>query len=121
MTWGRRVTPSPSTAPGLTTENSPIVTPSPIEVVSTTALGWIVAIWRALYVPLAGPRVHLSSRRMGIERCRLIELPIVANPQGNLVFGEAEGHVPFSISRVFYVYDIPVEAARGGHAHLELE
>jgi dTDP-4-dehydrorhamnose 3,5-epimerase-like enzyme len=58
---------------------------------------------------------------MGLERCQLIELPVVANPQGNLVFGEADAHVPFPIARVFYVYDIPTEAARGGHAHLELE
>jgi dTDP-4-dehydrorhamnose 3,5-epimerase-like enzyme len=58
---------------------------------------------------------------MGLERCKLIELPVVANPQGNLVFAEAETHIPFPIARVFHVYDIPVEAARGGHAHFELE
>jgi len=58
---------------------------------------------------------------MGLERCRLIELPVVGNPQGNLVFGEGDSHVPFPIARVFYVYGIPVGAARGGHAHFELE
>ena len=58
---------------------------------------------------------------MGVERCKLIELPVVANPQGNLVFAEGEAHVPFSVARVFCVYDIPVEAARGGHAHYRLE
>lgn len=58
---------------------------------------------------------------MGVERCKLIELPVVANPQGNLVFAEAEEHVPFPVARVFCVYDIPVGAARGGHAHYRLE
>lgn len=58
---------------------------------------------------------------MGVEKCRPIELPVVADPQGNLAFAEAESHVPFPIARAFYVYDIPTGAARGGHAHLVLE
>ncbi|HEX5592610.1 MAG TPA: FdtA/QdtA family cupin domain-containing protein [Solirubrobacterales bacterium] len=58
---------------------------------------------------------------MGLEKCKLIELPVVANPQGNLVFAEAEAHVPFPIARTFCVYDIPSGAARGGHAHFRLE
>lgn len=58
---------------------------------------------------------------MGIEGCKAIELPMVADPQGNLAFAEEEKHIPFPIARVFYVYDIPTEAARGGHAHLALE
>jgi uncharacterized RmlC-like cupin family protein len=58
---------------------------------------------------------------MGIERCKPIELPVVADPQGNLAFAEAEAHVPFPIARTFHVYDVPVGAARGGHAHIALE
>lgn len=58
---------------------------------------------------------------MGLERCQLIELPVVGAPEGNLAFAEAEAHVPFSIARVFYVYDIPATARRGGHAHFRLE
>lgn len=58
---------------------------------------------------------------MGLERCQLIELPVIANPEGNLVFAEAEAHVPFPIARTFCVYDIPAGAARGGHAHYRLE
>lgn len=58
---------------------------------------------------------------MGIDEASLIELPVVADPQGNLAFAEAEDHIPFPIARVFYVYDIPVSAKRGGHAHRELE
>lgn len=58
---------------------------------------------------------------MGIEGCKRIELPVVADPQGDLAFAEAESHVPFPIARVFYVYGVPADAARGGHAHLALE
>jgi len=58
---------------------------------------------------------------MRVDDCHPIELPVVADPQGNLAFAEAERHVPFPIARAFYVYDVPVGAARGGHAHLALE
>lgn len=51
----------------------------------------------------------------------MIELPVVEDRQGNLAFAEAEEHVPFSIARVFYVYDVPLGAIRGGHSHHQLE
>lgn len=56
-----------------------------------------------------------------IDECRLVDLPVVHNPQGNLTFIEAERHIPFEIARVYYLYDVPEGAARGGHAHRELE
>lgn len=57
---------------------------------------------------------------MGIDECKLIELPSVEDPQGNLVFGEGERHVPFSIARAYHVYGVPAGAQRGGHAHREI-
>ena len=42
------------------------------------------------------------------------------DPRGNLTFIEAGGHVPFDIRRVYYLYDVPGGASRGGHAHKEL-
>jgi hypothetical protein len=56
----------------------------------------------------------------GVEGCRLIELPIVADARGNLTFIEGSRHVPFDIARVYYLYDVPGGAERGGHAHREL-
>jgi dTDP-4-dehydrorhamnose 3,5-epimerase-like enzyme len=53
---------------------------------------------------------------MGIEACKLIDLPKIADPRGNLTFVEAERHIPFPIERVFYLYDVPGGADRGGHA-----
>lgn len=58
---------------------------------------------------------------MGIDQCKLVELPVAHNPQGNLTFIEAERHIPFRIARVYYLYDVPEGAVRGGHAHRELE
>lgn len=58
---------------------------------------------------------------MGVEDCKMIELPAVPDPQGDLAFAEGENHVPFPITRVFYVYGVPSGAIRGGHAHRALE
>jgi hypothetical protein len=58
---------------------------------------------------------------VGVADCKLLELPVVHNPQGNLTFVEAQRHVPFQIARVYYIYDVPGGATRGGHAHRDLE
>jgi dTDP-4-dehydrorhamnose 3,5-epimerase-like enzyme len=58
---------------------------------------------------------------LGIDACKLIELPVIHNPQGNLTFIEENRHVPFPVARVYYLYDVPEGAVRGGHAHRELE
>ena len=53
---------------------------------------------------------------MSIESCTLVNLPKIADPRGNLTFIEGGRHVPFPIKRVFYLYDVPGGADRGGHA-----
>jgi oxalate decarboxylase/phosphoglucose isomerase-like protein (cupin superfamily) len=58
---------------------------------------------------------------LGIDDCKLLELPVVENPQGHLTFIEEGRHVPFPIARVYYLYDVPEGAVRGGHAHKALE
>ena len=57
---------------------------------------------------------------MSLDTCRVIDLPKVADPRGNLTFIEAGRHVPFAIQRVYYLYDVPGGADRGGHAHKKL-
>ena len=52
-----------------------------------------------------------------LARCARSELPKIADPRGNLTFIEGRAHVPFDILRVYYVYDVPGGAERGGHAH----
>ncbi len=56
-----------------------------------------------------------------IERCRLIDLPRINDPRGNLTVVESGVHIPFDIKRAYYLYDIPGGAERGGHAHKELQ
>jgi len=56
-----------------------------------------------------------------IEKCRMIELPRITDPRGNLTVVEGGEHVPFDIERVYYLYDIPGGAERGGHAHKEAQ
>lgn len=51
----------------------------------------------------------------------IIELPSVKEPRGNLTFIESHQQVPFAIERVYYLYDVPGGAHRGGHAHRQLE
>lgn len=49
-------------------------------------------------------------------KIKLIEIPKIEDPRGNL--SVIENHcIPFDIKRVYYLYDVPSSAHRGGHAH----
>jgi uncharacterized RmlC-like cupin family protein len=50
-----------------------------------------------------------------------INLPQIHDQRGDLTFVEGGNHIPFQIARAYYVYNVPVDAERGGHAHKELE
>lgn len=54
---------------------------------------------------------------MKLENCRIMDLPKISDPRGNLTAIEAGEQVPFDIQRVYYLYDVPGGAERGGHAH----
>jgi hypothetical protein len=53
--------------------------------------------------------------------CRIVDLPRVTDPRGNLTFIEGNDQVPFDIARVYYLYDVPGGESRGGHAHRQLQ
>ena len=57
---------------------------------------------------------------MRLDQCKIIDLPKITDPRGNLTFIEGARHVPFDIKRVYYLYDVPGGAERGGHAHKNL-
>lgn len=57
---------------------------------------------------------------MPLEDCRIIELPKISDPRGNLSFIEGGQQVPFDIQRVYYLYDVPGGSDRGSHAHKNL-
>lgn len=56
-----------------------------------------------------------------LDSCKIIEFPIVKDYRGNLTFIEENKHIPFQIRRIYYLYDVPTGATRGGHAHIKLE
>ena len=57
---------------------------------------------------------------MTINNCKIIDLPKISDPRGNLTFIEGRRQILFDIERVYYLYDVPGGAERGGHAHKEL-
>jgi len=58
---------------------------------------------------------------MSVEDCKIIELPKITDPRGNLSFIEGGQHIPFDIKRVYYLYDVPSGSDRGSHAHKNLQ
>lgn len=56
-----------------------------------------------------------------LSSCKLIDLPKIMEPRGNLTFIEGRLHLPFEIRRVYYLYDVPGGSERGGHAHKDLQ
>jgi hypothetical protein len=51
---------------------------------------------------------------------KIINIPKIEDPRGNLSVIEHDV-VPFDIKRVYYLYDVPAGAERGGHAHKKLQ
>ena len=52
---------------------------------------------------------------------KIIELPRITDPRGNLTFAEASKNIPFDIKRVYWLYDVPGGECRGGHAHKQIK
>jgi hypothetical protein len=55
-----------------------------------------------------------------INDCELISIHKITNRAGNIAVVESDKLLPFSIKRIYYLYDIPAGKSRGGHAHREL-
>ncbi|MGJ1224611.1 MULTISPECIES: sugar 3,4-ketoisomerase [Sphingobacterium] len=53
--------------------------------------------------------------------CYIVDLPLIHNQKGNITVLENDKSVPFEIKRIYYLYDVPYAAERGGHAHYELQ
>ena len=52
-----------------------------------------------------------------IYNCCVVELNKVHNRSGNLTALEDRMDIPFDVKRLYYLYDVPGGAERGGHAH----
>ena len=49
--------------------------------------------------------------------CKIIQIPRISDPRGNLSFIEAGNHIPFNIERSFCIFGVPGGESRGGHAY----
>jgi dTDP-4-dehydrorhamnose 3,5-epimerase-like enzyme len=58
---------------------------------------------------------------LAVNDCRLVYFPKITDLRGNLSFIEENNQIPFQIKRVYYLYDVPSGATRGGHAHKALQ
>lgn len=56
---------------------------------------------------------------MNVVDCKIIELPKIVDPRGNLSIIEQLKQVPFEIKRVYWIYDVPGGMERGEHAYKE--
>lgn len=54
-----------------------------------------------------------------MEKPKLIDLPKISDPRGNLSLIEEYNHIPFKIERTYWIYDVPGGDKRGGHAYRE--
>ena len=52
--------------------------------------------------------------------CVVLPLSKIHNRAGNITIVEGQKNIPFDVRRIYYLYDIPGGADRGGHAHKEL-
>ena len=59
-------------------------------------------------------------RFSGLKDLFIKQIPVVKDHRGNLAFLQW-GEVPFDFKRVYYLFDIPSGARRGGHAHITQE
>jgi len=53
--------------------------------------------------------------------CVIVNLPKIVDPRGNLTFVEGGRHIPFTIRRAYWIYDVPGGETRGGHAYREMD
>jgi hypothetical protein len=64
----------------------------------------------------------LKHRETNVKDCKIIKLDTIESKRRGIITPVYNNeHIPFNISRVYYLYDIPTFSSRGGHAHRDLE
>jgi dTDP-4-dehydrorhamnose 3,5-epimerase-like enzyme len=58
---------------------------------------------------------------MTLDNVQIIQLPKILDERGNLSFFENNVQIPFSIERIYWIYDVPGGEQRGGHAYKSLQ
>jgi hypothetical protein len=59
-------------------------------------------------------------KHSSVYDCSIIELPVNHRKKGNLTVIEKDIQIPFTVRRIYYLYDVPGGETRGGHAHRKL-
>lgn len=59
--------------------------------------------------------------KTSVYECSIVHLPKVHNEAGNITALENGRDIPFDVKRVYYLYDVPGGAERGGHGHRNLQ
>lgn len=59
-------------------------------------------------------------KQSNVYDCVVLPLSKIHNRAGNITIVEGDENLPFDVKRIYYLYDIPGGADRGGHAHQEL-
>ncbi|WP_094570069.1 sugar 3,4-ketoisomerase [Mucilaginibacter xinganensis] len=54
---------------------------------------------------------------MEFKSVEIIKLPKILDERGNLSFLEADNHIPFTIKRSYWIYDVPGGEQRGAHSY----
>lgn len=54
-----------------------------------------------------------------MKEAKIIELPKITDPRGNLSVIESGQHIPFEVERAYWIYDVPGGEVRGGHGYRE--
>ena len=58
---------------------------------------------------------------MQVEMTEIVQLPKILDVRGNLSFLEENNHIPFTIKRTYWIYDVPGGEVRGGHSYINNE
>ncbi|WP_269685266.1 sugar 3,4-ketoisomerase [Flavobacterium lacustre] len=55
--------------------------------------------------------------RTNLNDIQLLHIPVIEDTRGNLGVIQ-KGFLPFDFKRVYYLFDVPSNAFRGGHSHI---
>ena len=53
-----------------------------------------------------------------VEKPKLISIPVIEDTRGNLAYIQND-ILPFEFKRIYYLFDVPSNAFRGGHSHID--
>ncbi|WP_339657190.1 FdtA/QdtA family cupin domain-containing protein [Flavobacterium frigidarium] len=56
-----------------------------------------------------------------VDDCNIVDLHKVHNESGSITVIDNNVNIPFEVNRIYYLYDVPMGADRGGHGHYKLQ